>query len=130
VDGEFCPGAIADAVEAVFNHRLAQSDQGEAQGELDPDIRRRLESVCNTLESSNNTPGIPIGFHQLAHDIRAALSTHTGQGDQVAQIVAWLRDPSAMAENHVSSELARALAHSIEAGEPFQDRAQQGTGRG
>lgn len=58
---------------------------------LDPDVRRRLESVCETLET-NNAWALPVGFGQLAADIRAALQADTGKRDDaVARIVAWLR---------------------------------------
>jgi hypothetical protein len=39
---------------------------------LDPDIRRRLISVAQTLETCGKH-GIPIDFRLLASDIRAAI---------------------------------------------------------
>jgi hypothetical protein len=46
----------------------------ERKGEVDPDVRRRLLSVCQTLETAGGQ-AFPIDFHVLAADIRQALST-------------------------------------------------------
>lgn len=62
----------AEAAEAQL--RLTGTDDAGVRA-LDPDTERRLLSVCDSLEAGHLA--LPIGFHQLAHDIRAALTRRT-----------------------------------------------------
>jgi hypothetical protein len=46
----------------------------DASGEVAPDVRHRLLEVAKTLDTAKGN-AFALNFHQLAHDIRAALST-------------------------------------------------------
>lgn len=69
-------GARLAELEALFQ---ATQPSGVTEA-LDADVHRRLESVATTLETCG-AHGIPIDFHNLAADIRAALAMRSSAAD-------------------------------------------------
>ena len=60
------------------SYQMDQVAPADASGEVDPDVRHRLLEVAKTLDAAKGN-AFALNFHQLAHDIRAALNPTAGE---------------------------------------------------